>query len=86
MRWGSLRSGTLSGQWADLLGWGDPKIGAGARGSFKVAGGVVKAVFFQGRVLQGPDDSRPGERLRVRCEQPGGQGAGVMGFCSCAWW
>lgn len=40
-----------------------------ARGSFQVA---EEAVFCLGRVLQGPADSRPGERLRLRCGRLGG--------------
>lgn len=41
----------------------------GARGSFQVPD---EAVFGLGRVLQGPDDSRPGERTRLRCGRLGG--------------
>lgn len=37
-------------------------------------------MFSQGRVLQGPDDSRPGERTRVRCGQPGGSRALCCGL------
>lgn len=69
-RW-ALLSGRLFGQWAEPLGGeGSPeKSGLGARGSFQVADEVV---FCLGRVLQGPDDSRPGERTSLRCGRPGG--------------
>lgn len=33
---------------------------------------VDEAVFCVGRVLQSPDDSRPGERMRLRCGRLGG--------------